>query len=220
MVTDFIFLGSKITADSDCSHEFKRHLFLWRKTRANLDSVFKDRDITFLTKICIVKAVVFPMVMYGCEGWTIKKAECQRIDAFKLWCWRRLFTVPWTTRRSKQSILKEINPEYLLERTDAEAEAVIFGYLMGRADSLEKTLMLEKIEDRKRMGWQRMRWLDDIINSMDMSLSKLQKMVKDRETWCVALHGFAKIGTWLSNWTTATIQNKMLKVWGKKWILV
>ena len=208
-VTDFILEGSKITADGDCSHEIKRCLLLERKVMSNLDSLLESRDITLPTKVCIFKAMVFPVVLYGCESWTIKKAERRRIDAFELWCWRRLLRVPWSARRFNLSILKEISPEYSLE-----AEALIFGYLMGRADSLDKTLLLEKI-GRKRMGWQRMRWLDDIINSMDMSLSKLRKMVKDRETWCVALHEFAKIGTWLSNWKTTTIQNKMLKVWGK-----
>ena len=156
----------------------------------------------------------FPVVMHGCESWTIKKAECWRTDAFKLWCWMKLLRVPWTARRSNQSILKEINPEYSLEGLMLKLKLQYSSHLMGRADSLDKTLLLEKI-GRKRMGWQRMRWLDDIINSMDMSLSKLRKMVKDRETWCVALHEFAKIGTWLSNWKTTTIQNKMLKVWGK-----
>ena len=158
-VTDFIFLGSKITADDDCSHEIKRHLLLGRKAMTNLDSILKSRDITLLTKVRIVKAMVFPAVMYGCESWTIKKAEHQRIDAFKLWYWRRLFRVPWTARRSKQSILKNINPEYSLQGLILKLKLQYFGHLMQRANSLEKTLMLEKFEVKRKRGWQRMRWL-------------------------------------------------------------
>ena len=172
-VTDFNFLGSNITADGDCSHKIKRHLLLGRKAMTNLDSILKSRDISLPTKVHIVKAMIFPVVIYGCERWTIKKAESQRIDAFKLWCWRRLLRVPWTARRSNQSILKEINPEYSLEGLMLKLQ--YFGHLMQRADSLEKTLMLGKVEGRRRRGQQRMRWLDSITDSMDMSLSKLQE---------------------------------------------
>ena len=151
-VGDFSFLGSKITADDDCSHEIKRHLLLGRKAMTNLDSILKRRNITLLTKICLVKAVVFPVVMYGCESWTIKKAESQRIDAFELWYWRRLLRVPWTARRSNQSILKEISPEYSLERLLLKLKLQYFGHLMRKADSLEKTLMLGKTEGKRRKG--------------------------------------------------------------------
>ena len=163
-VREFIFLGSKIIADGDCSHEIKRHLLLGRKTMTNLDSVLKSRDITLLTKVHLVKAMVFPVVMYGCENWTIKKAEGQRIDAFELWCWRRLLRVPWTARRSNQSILKEISPEYWLEGLVLKLKLQYFGHVMQRTDSLEKTLMLGKMEDRRRRGWQRMRWWDGITD--------------------------------------------------------
>ena len=156
-VADFILGGSKITADGECSHEIKRHMFLGRKAMTNLDSVLKTRDITLPTKVCLVKAMVFPVVMYGCESWTIKKAECQRIDAFELWCWRKLLRVPWTARRMNQLILKEINPEYPLEGLMLKLELQYFGHLIRRANSMEKTLMLEKIEGRRRRGWQRMR---------------------------------------------------------------
>ena len=157
-VTDFIFLGSRITVDSDCSHEIKRHLLLWRKAMTNLDSILKSRDITLPTKVHLVKAMVFPVVIYGCEGWTIKKAERQRIDAFELWCWRRLLRVPWTARRSDQSILREISPEYL-EGLMLKLKLQYFSHLMWRTDSLEKTLMLGKMEGWRRRGRQRMRWL-------------------------------------------------------------
>jgi len=164
-VTDFIFLGSKITVDSDCSHEIKRHLFLVRKAMTNLYSILKGR-IILPTKVCVVKAMVFPVVIYGCESWTINKAECQRIDAFELWCWR-LLRVPWISRRSNQSTLKEISPEYSLEGLMLKLKFQYFGHLMWRTDSLEETLMLGKIESRRRKGWQRMKWLDDITDSMD-----------------------------------------------------
>ena len=176
-VTDFIFLNSKITADGDCSHEIKRHLLIGRKTMTNLDSILKSRDITLPKKVNLVKAVVFPGVMYGCERWTVKKAECRRIDTFELWCWGRLLRVPWTARRSNQSILKEISPEYSLEGLMLKLKVQYFGHLMQRADSLEKTLMLGGIEGRKRRGRQTMRCLDGITDTMDMSLSKFQELV-------------------------------------------
>ena len=174
-VSDFIFLGSKITADGDCSHEIKTRLLIGRKVVTNLDSILKSRDITLSTKVCLVKAIVFPMVMYGCESWTIKEAESWIIDAFQLWCRRRLLRDPWTARRYNQSILKKISHEYSLEGLMLKLKLQSFGHLLWRADSLEKTLMLGKIEGGRRRGWQRMRWLDGIIDSMDMSLSKLRE---------------------------------------------
>ena len=173
IMRDFIFGGSKITTDGDCSHEIKRHLLLGRKAMTNLDSILKSRDITLPTKVHLVKAMVFPVVMHGCESWTIKKAECQRKDAFELWCWRRLLRIPWTARTSNQSILTEISPEDSLERLMLKLKLEYFGYLMRRTDSLEKTLMLAMIEGRRRRGQERMRWLGGITDSMDMRLNKL-----------------------------------------------
>ena len=172
-VTNFIFLGSKISADGDYSHEIKRRLLLGRKAMTNLDSILKSRGITLPTKVCLVKAMVFPVVMYGCGSWTIKRAEHQRIDAFELWCWRRLLRVPWTARRSNQSILQEISPEYSLEGLMLKLKLQHFHHLTQRGNSLEKTLMLGEIEGRRRKGRQRIRWLDGITNLIDMSLSKL-----------------------------------------------
>ena len=200
-VADFIFLGSKITADGDYSHEIKRHLLLGRKIMTNLDGILKSRDVTLPPKVRLVKAMFSPVVMYGYESWTVKKAECWRIDAFELWCWRRLLRVPWIARRSNQSILKEISPGCSLEGLMLKLKLQYFGHQMRRVDSLEKTLMFGKIESKRRRGWQRIRWLHTITDSMDMGLGGLRELVMDRETWSAALHGVAKSWTRLSDWT-------------------
>ena len=200
------FLGSKITADGDCSHEIKRHLLLGRKVMTNLDSIFKSRDITLPTKVRLVKVMVFPVFMYGCESWTVKKAERQRIDAFELWCWRRLLRVTWTARRSNQPILKDISPGISLEGMMLKLKLQYFGHLMQRVDSLEKTLMLGGIGGWRRRGWQRMRWLEGITDWINVNLSELQEMVMDRDAWWAAIHGVTESDmTEQLNWTELSI---------------
>ena len=203
-MADFILGGSKITLDGDGTCEIKRCLLLGGKVMTNLDCIWKSRDITLPTQVPLVKAMVYPVVMYGCESWTVKKAERQRTDAFELWYWRRLLRIPWTARRSNQSILKEISPRCSLEGPILKLKLQYFGHLMRRADSFEKTLMPEKTEGGRRRGWQRMRWLDGITDSLDMGLSELRELVMDRDAGHATIYGVAKSRAWLSDSTELT----------------
>ena len=222
-VSDFIiiiiFFGSKITADGDCNHEIKRCLLLGRKVMTNLDSILKSRDIILSTKVRLVKAMVFLVVMYGCESWTVKKAERQRIDAFALWYWKRLLRVPWTARKSNQSILKEISSGCSLEGLMLKLKLQYFGHLMRRADSFEKTLMLGKIGGRRRRGQQTIRWLDGITDTKHMGLGELWELVMDREAWRAVVHGVTKSQTELCNWTELNWTFSSFRPWNKCYLL-